>query len=171
MAPGVVEPKLEIAGPLQEAGESKLKTNGSDVRSFLQESHSCTDSHVQSLTSQDQAKKTEESGTQQAATQRVKIESGNAVEAMKELLAAKRAREPSSKSSSMKAKRRDTKRPTPLLFHPYAPTDPNRQGASFRPERTEEEEDTVGPEDVDNVPGEYPRYADRTYYPDGSRCS
>jgi len=60
------------------------------------------------------------------------------------------------------------KRPS---FAPYAPTDPDRQGAGFLPERTDDEKDTVGPEDVANVPGEYPRYADRTYYPDGSRCS
>jgi len=57
------------------------------------------------------------------------------------------------------------------LFAPYGPTDPDRQGASFRLERTEDEEDTVVPEEVDDVPGAYPKYPDRTYYPDGSWCS
>lgn len=33
------------------------------------------------------------------------------------------------------------------------------------------EEDTVGPKDVANLPAAYPKYPDRTYYPDGSQCS
>jgi hypothetical protein len=57
------------------------------------------------------------------------------------------------------------------LFAPYGPTDPDRQGAGFRTERMRMEEEMVGREEVDNVLGAYPRYPDRTYYPDGSRYS
>jgi len=171
MAPKIVETKLEEAVPEQ-------KTTETDVRSSPQEFPPCADLPVQSLTLPHRPKATEEAATQQAASQQVKAELKLAADAAEGPHKIKFVLETGGEPSGQRVKRRYTKRLKRPLFPPYGPTDPDRQGASFRSERTKDaeemvgkEKDTVGLEDVANVPAAYPRYPDRTYFSDGSRCS
>jgi len=135
------------------------------------ESHSRAGPRVQSLTIPHRAKQTEETATQQAASQQVKAELSLAVKAAESPQNIKLVLETGGEPSGQRVKRRYTKRMKRPLFAPYGPTDLDRQGANFRTERMRKEEEMVGEEEVDNVPGAYPRDPDRTYYPDGSRCS
>jgi len=135
------------------------------------ESHSRADPRVQSQTLPHRAKQTEETATQQAASQQVKAELKLAVEADEDPHNIEFVLESGGEPSGQGIKRRYTKGMKRPIFAPYGPTDPDRQGAGFRSERIEDGEEMVGEEEVDNVPGAYPRYPDRTYYPDGSRCS
>lgn len=169
-------PKLESSATKSKEEVPSGEAKEANVRSFPCKPPSHTDPHPQPKVVRFRPKVTDETATQQAASKQINDEFNLAAEAAEAPAKVKLVRE----IAQPKKKRRYTKRSSLPTFPPYGPTDPGRQGAAFRTELLEEEEemedeemvdDGVAMEDVKQVPAAYPKHPDRTYFPDGSRCS